>query len=105
MEFSDIMTQCHTIAREKGFWNEDRNPAEMAMLVVTEMAEYTEAVRSQSTLMSDHIPDFLAVEEELADAVIRIMDMAAGHNLLLEQAIIAKLEYNRSRPHKHGKRF
>lgn len=42
---------------------------------------------------------------ELADAIIRICDLvgAMGGQLDLEAALYAKLSYNRSRPHKHGK--
>lgn len=42
---------------------------------------------------------------ELADAVIRIFDFAEANGIDLEKAIELKLEYNRSRPYKHGRKF
>ena len=45
------------------------------------------------------------MEAELADAIIRIMDFAQEYDLNLADAILAKHEYNKSRPYKHGKAF
>jgi NTP pyrophosphatase (non-canonical NTP hydrolase) len=38
----------------------------------------------------------------MADVVIRIMDMAGYYGIDLEQAIIDKIKYNKTRPYKHG---
>jgi hypothetical protein len=55
---------------------------------------------------SDHIPEFSAVEEELADTIIRIMDFGFAHNYRVAEALVRKHEFNRTRPHMHGgKRF
>jgi len=45
------------------------------------------------------------VEDELADAVIRIADLAGYLEINLEEHIKAKMKYNLDRPHKHGKRY
>lgn len=39
---------------------------------------------------------------ELADAIIRILDLAAWLDLDIAQALVWKLEYNKTRSHKHG---
>ena len=52
-----------------------------------------------------HLPDFSAVEVELADCIIRIVDAAAGYNWRVAEALVAKLAYNRHRAFKHGKGF
>lgn len=44
-------------------------------------------------------------EDELADAMIRIMDLAAYKNVNLEEHIKAKMRYNTFRGHKHGKKY
>ena len=44
-------------------------------------------------------------EVELADAIIRIMDHAAGFGLDVAGAVIEKMDYNSKRPYLHGKRF
>ena len=48
-------------------------------------------------------PEGLAIE--LADAVIRIADMCGAYGIDLEAAIEEKMQYNKSRPYKHGKKF
>lgn len=42
-------------------------------------------------------------EEELADVIIRILDMAEAKDWNIAKAIIEKHEYNKTRPYKHGK--
>jgi len=72
-----------------------RNVPEMLMLVVSEVAEAMEGHRKN--LMDDKLPHRLMLEVELADAVIRILDMAGGLGLDLEGAIVEKLEFNKTR--------
>jgi len=59
-----------------------------------------EAVRKD--LPGEHIPEFTGFEEELADAVIRIMNLAYDTNARLGQAVLAKAKYNATRPKMHG---
>jgi NTP pyrophosphatase (non-canonical NTP hydrolase) len=91
----------HQTAVEHGWWDQARPIGEVLMLVVTELAEAMEAYRSGDT-GSDKIQGFSKVEEELADAIIRILDFAGGHDLNIEGALAAKMEYNESRPYRHG---
>ena len=42
---------------------------------------------------------------ELADYAIRIFDACGRYGIDLEQAIRVKMEYNKNRPYKHGKKF
>jgi len=73
-----------------------RNVGEALMLIVTELAEAMEGYRKG--LQSDHLPEYSALEEELADAVIRILDLAGGMGLRLGEAVANKLIYNLNRP-------
>ena len=70
------------------------------MLIVSEIAEAMEAHRK--SLSSEHIPGHTGLEEELADAVIRIMDLGYMLDLDLADAIIAKDKFNMTRPYMHG---
>lgn len=89
----------------------ERNVPEMLCLVHSEISEALEGYRKD--LMDDHLPTRKMIEVELADAIIRIFDIAAGLNLDLGGAYVEKMAYNATRAdHKHenrikegGKRF
>lgn len=92
----------HENAKEHGWWDEPREDGTIAMLIVTEIAEAIEALRVGEGRPSEKIPEFSKEEEELADAVIRILDFAGRKNYRLGAAILAKHAYNRTRPRMHG---
>ena len=70
-------------------------------LIIGEVSEAVEAIRKNITV-SEHIPEFTGLEEELADTVICILDLAGQRQLRLGEAIKAKLSYNKTRGYKHG---
>lgn len=72
-----------------------RNVPEMLCLIHSEISEAMEGHRKN--LMDDKLPHRSMLEVELADAVIRICDMAGGLGLDLDGAIQEKLEFNKQR--------
>lgn len=88
--------EIHELAVSKGFWEAERNFGECLMLVVSELGETIEAHRHG---------DLQHVGEELADAVIRIFDLAEGFQIPLEEQMRRKHEINKTRPYKHGKLY
>ena len=118
-----LANEIHKINKEKGFWDKERNVGEMLMLVTSELGEAMEAHRkgksadwigyqeamegtepmSPQEAFEHCIKD--SFEDEIADAVIRLLDMAAGLNINLEKHIEAKLAYNRTRDRFHGKAY
>jgi NTP pyrophosphatase (non-canonical NTP hydrolase) len=92
------------MAVSKGWWDEPRNNGELIALVHSELSEALEGLRHGNP-PSEHIPEFSAAEEEMADAVIRIADMCAARGWDLQGAIESKMEFNKGRPRKHGKEF
>ena len=69
-----------------------RNMGEMLMLTVSELAEAMEGHRKSRN--DNHLPHRAAIEVELADAIIRIFDIAGGACLNLGEAFVEKLAYN-----------
>ena len=94
----------HQNAVDKGFWGFPRNDGELLCLMHSEISEALEALRHGNP-PSDHIPEFSAVEEELADVLLRIMDFGIHRGHRVAQALEAKMAFNAGRPHLHGKRF
>ena len=69
---------------------------EKLTLIHSELSEALEGVRKDK--MDDHLPHRKSVEVELADAVIRIFDLAGAMQLDLGAAIAEKMAYNAQRP-------
>ena len=103
-EFDKLSKMIWKNAVEHGFWKEPTNDGEKIALIHSEVSEALESLR-QGNPSSNKIMEFSSLEEELADAVIRIMDYAYGKNLDLAGAILSKIEYNKSREFMHGKAF
>lgn len=91
--------------QHQGFWDngQDQFGTKIA-LIHSELSEALEADRKQIAA-DEHIPQFTGVEAELADAVIRILDLAGARRIRLAEAVIAKLQFNLTRPHRHNKQY
>lgn len=57
----------------------ERNKGELLMLVITELAEACEGERKD--LMDDKLPHRKMAEVEMADAMIRLLDLSQGYRL------------------------
>ena len=73
--FEDIQSRIHTNAVAHGWWDEPREDGTLIALIMSEAAEALEALRKGNG-PDEHCPQFSGAEVELADVVIRIMDMA-----------------------------
>lgn len=99
--------EIHKNAVQHGWYdgNTAKNFGELLMLVVTEVAEVMEEYRNGRLMRENYVNEkgkMCGIPSELADIVIRVMDICGYYEIDLEQAIAEKHEYNKSRPYKHG---
>ena len=125
-----LMHMCHQIATDHGFHEDHKKvreiiednaritlhekvhlrtwfeatteQAEIARMH-SELSEWLEGIRKDPDMLDNHLPHFTAGVVEAADTIIRIFDTCAKRGYPLAQALLAKMEFNNSRPHKHGK--
>ena len=95
---------CHEAAVSGGWWHDiktgesikgKRNVPEMLCLVHSEISEAMEGHRKN--LMDDKLPHRSSIEVELADALIRILDLGGGLDLDLGGAVAEKMAFNAQR--------
>lgn len=108
--FSELQEACHEASYNAGWWHCPitgkcylDHPELMLlavptklMLQVSEVAEAMEGDRKD--LMDDKLPHRPAIEVEMADAIIRIFDLAGAKKLDLGGAVAEKMAFNTIRP-------
>ena len=99
-----MQNEIYETAKAKGWWDATRSFAECIALVHSELSESLEARRCGDE-KDEHCPRFRNAEVELGDAIIRILDLAAHEGMDVPRAMLAKMEYNKTREYRHGKSF
>ena len=120
-----LAKEIHRNNVSKGFYDKEKNIGEMIALIHSEASEALEADRIEKyaemdeTLWNDmnnspeadYFPHAFkeyckdTFEDELADIMIRVMDLAHYIGIDLEKHIEAKMKFNSLREHKHGKKY
>ena len=91
-----LCDEAFSIAISKGWHDEVRETGTVIALIHSELSEALEADRKGDT------ENFI---EELADVCIRVFDLCGSMDIDLEKAIHEKMEFNKTRKYKHGKRY
>ena len=130
---NQLATEIHENAKSKGFFDSEKNIGEMLCLIHSEVSEALEADRIGLNARWDDYQHFLnktdadlihcgekagtqfktafegciknTFEDEMADIIIRVLVLCAYKGIDIERHIKAKMRYNASRPHKHGKSY
>ena len=119
-----LQNAIHKTAVDKGWWNDHTQlrallsihgdkfelkpdiadvlfKTSKSMLAVTEISEGVESLRKGDP-PDDKLPQFSGQTVEIADDIIRQLDLAARFSLPVIDAIIAKMKFNNTREHMHG---
>ena len=102
--FERIQRGVHQNAVAHGFLAEPINDAAEIAGMMAELGEALQALRNGNP-ESANIYGFSSATEELADLIMRAMSYAEERGFEVAGAIVAKHEFNKTRPYKHGKEF
>ncbi len=122
---NELRDKIYKNAKDKGFWDQERNIGEALMLVVTELAEGLETHRAAGKIKpvdnmikkamdemhDEEFKEHFALmvkdnfQDEMADTIIRILDLCGGLDIDIDWHIKAKMRYNATRARLHGKKY
>lgn len=123
MQINEIAREVHQNSVNKGFYEDQhQNVGEKLMLTVSEISEALEAHRNgkradlatfevlsedNEDCFESNFKTFIkdSFEDELADAVIRLLDLAQWQGIDIQKHIELKHKYNTTRPYKHNKAY
>lgn len=114
---NEIVAEAHDTARTHGFYDDidaslgylrqHDQPALIAIVkrdfVLAQLSKVDSEVGEAVQAIQRHDINSSELEEELADVIIRVADLAGFMDVNLGRAVHRKMAVNRSRPQKHGK--
>lgn len=122
-QLQGLVQAAHQNAVNKGWWHKPSEFGSLLMLVTSELAEALEDFRNGHAPTEEwyeapknshgvsiataekQVDQFwkpCGIPSELADVVIRVMDICGHYGIDLERAVQEKMAYNATRPERHG---
>lgn len=105
-DITNLSKEIHEANKAKGFYSPPLSVVEMLALVHSEVSEAVEAERAgDHRLRISETGKPEGTPSELADVIIRVLDICGYLNIDIGDALETKLAYNKTRAYKHGKKF
>ena len=126
-DLTELSKEIHETAKSKDFYNDPENPWSFPKAIALIHSEVSEALQADRKGQPLPIPEYFekriegktdklytemyeaiikdTVPQELAGAIIRILDLCAYLEIDIQKFIDLEVRFNKLRPHKHGKKY
>lgn len=114
MDLNKYSKYIYKVAKDKGFHSGNNIFGNYISNIHGEVSELWEAYRNNELdklcnkadkMKELELAPLTCLEEELADIIIRTLDLAYTYEVDIEGAIVSKMKYNENRKYRHGNKL